>query len=489
MSEMKRLHLAAIFVSFLKGLRDFIIPIVVSFFLGGTNQAEGFFRFEYIWLAILIFMFLYGVAHWFTFRYQISDGELYVQKGIVVKKKRYIQKKRIQSIDISAGIVQRLFGLVRVKIETAGGGAEPEVNLIAVTKEEAETIRHRLLHQHTQKDELQEVEGFNEMGEAREVEPDESWDLGRRRLVIAALTSSGIGLTLSAVGALFSQIEQFIPETIYERTFGFVFGGNISFLFGLLLTIFLIAWMLSSIGTILKYGSFKIEKFDEELVITRGLLEQRQLSLHLHRITAIRLVRNIFRQPFGYTSIYVESAGGGSNEEQLSTVLIPLIHVRELEEIFNRFLQSYPVYHDLHPAPKRALIRFIIRNTMIPLIGTVLASYYFFPYGYVGAIVIIVMVFLAYLQYRDTGIAVKGSFIWLRFRKLSQVTVIATKNKIQTAEKQVSFLQGKRNLSNVQISVLSSIVGKTFLVRDIESHHGDSCMGWYSYEKNHDRAE
>ncbi len=86
----------------------------------------------------------YSVAHWLTFRYRIENGELYVQKGVFIKKKRYIQQQRVQSIDITAGIFQRMFGLVKVKVETAGGGAEPEMSLIAVTRSEAEQIRAKL---------------------------------------------------------------------------------------------------------------------------------------------------------------------------------------------------------------------------------------------------------------------------------------------------------------------------------------------------------
>ncbi len=81
---------------------------------------------------------------------------------------------------------------------------------------------------------------------------------------------------------------------------------------------------MSIIGTVLKYGGFKLEKFGDELVISRGLLEQRQLTIHTGRVTAVRIVRNLFRQPFGYATVYVESAGGGSKDEQLSTVLLPI---------------------------------------------------------------------------------------------------------------------------------------------------------------------
>ncbi|WP_100407271.1 PH domain-containing protein [Bacillus solitudinis] len=486
MNELKRLHVAAIFVTFLKGLRDLIFPILISLFLGGTNNSGSFFRFEYVWLIILLFTFLYGIANWLTFRYRINNGDLYVQKGVFIKKKRYIQQQRVQSIDITAGLFQRLFGLVMVKIETAGGGTEPEINLIAVSRREAEIIRATLLFKKNNEGKS-DVEDYL-FQEASSPRTEVKWKLGNKRLFIAAMTSSGIGLTISAVAALFSQIEQLIPERIYERTIGLVTGSGFSFLLALVLMILIIAWLVSMLGTMLKYGSFAIEKNGEELVVTRGLIEQRQLTLQEGKITAVRLVRNIFRQPFGYTSVYVESAGGGSNEEQLSTVLIPLVHERELLQIFRTFLPHYQLEATMVKAPQRALLRFLIRNLIVPVLVTGLAIYFFSSYGFLGVILIGLMGGLALMQFRDAGSAWTEDFVWLRYRKLSQVTVIAPKRKIQAAELQESFFQRRRHLASFQISILSSIVGKSFRVRDLDSKRVEELLQWYSFKKKHDRT-
>jgi len=131
----------------------------LSFFLGSSNETGGFFRFEYIWIGILLFIFIQGVGHWLTFKYQIVNEELYIQRGIFIKKKRYIQQKKVQSIDVTAGVFQRLFGLVKIKIETAGGGSEPEVHLIAISKDEASAIRAHLLKKTTEAEEQESVGG------------------------------------------------------------------------------------------------------------------------------------------------------------------------------------------------------------------------------------------------------------------------------------------------------------------------------------------
>ncbi len=154
-----------------------------------------------------------------------------------------------------------------------------------------------------------------------------------------------------------------MPESMYERTFGFLVGSAISFLLVLAVVVIVVSWLISTITTILKYGNFKIEKYGNELVVSRGLLEQRQLTLNTKRITAIRLVRNIFRQPFGYVSVYVESAGGGTSDEQLSTILIPIIPEKQLQDVLLQILPEYGFELDFNSAPKRALRHFFCSSS------------------------------------------------------------------------------------------------------------------------------
>ncbi|MFC0559952.1 PH domain-containing protein [Halalkalibacter alkalisediminis] len=467
MNDFKRLHVAAIFVSFLTALRSFLIPLVLSLFLGSSNEPTGFFRFEYIWIGILLFIFLQGIGHWLTFRYRIMAGELYIQRGIFVKKKRYIQQQKVQSIDISAGVFQRLFGLVKLKVETAGGGTEPELHLSAVSREEAEDIRAQLLRKNETSHSVMDESGEMTI-EAVEEKADYIWFLSKGHLLIAALTSSGIGLTISAVAALFSQVEQFLPESIYEQLFGFLAESGLALFIGLVVIIIILSWCISFLGTLLKYGGFKIEKHGEEIVITRGLLEQRQLTIHTHRVTAIRVVRNIFRQPFGFATVYVESAGGGTNDEQLSTVLIPLARMKDIRGVFERILPNYAIEYPLQSVPRRALIRFLIRNAITPLVVTVLIGWLINPIAYYGLIIVVICLIFGYLQYRDSGAGCDHTHFWLRYRKVSQVVVISERKKIQAAEIRTSFFQKRKALTSFRFSILSSVVGKSFMVLDLD---------------------
>ena len=139
MSNSKRLHPIAIIVNIFKTIKDLIFPIVFFTFLPG--QDNGFP--EYIrWLVFSMFSLIViavAIVGWLRFTYRVEDGELKIESGVFVRKNRYIRFERIHSIDVSQGIIQQLFGLVKISIETAGG-SQAEAVLSAIRKEEAERL-------------------------------------------------------------------------------------------------------------------------------------------------------------------------------------------------------------------------------------------------------------------------------------------------------------------------------------------------------------
>src|SRR3954454_8188992 len=119
MSEPKRLHPISAIINFLKSLKELILPFVFIFLFGGNGV--GFKLWQVVFAGVFILLSLIiGVLSWLRFTYRLEDGELRIESGLFIKKKRYIPFERIQSLDLSEGILQRPFGLVRVRVETAG---------------------------------------------------------------------------------------------------------------------------------------------------------------------------------------------------------------------------------------------------------------------------------------------------------------------------------------------------------------------------------
>lgn len=470
-----------ILVSFLTSIRQLILPIGVSFFVGGFNRNVIFIV---ISLSIaLLFAFVSGLLHWITFRYSLHEGELTIKQGFFVKKTRYIRQERVQSIDVSAGVIQRLFKLVKVKIETAGGGGEPELLLQAITKEEAMMLRSQLLQGKKGKEVVVEESVLDEDIDHHIVQEEEvRWKISLQALLVAGMTSGGFGLVFSALLAIFPQVSQFLPDRIYDIIFSFFTETALFNIIIIFVFLFFLSWTISVLMSVLKYANFTIKKQGEDLVIERGLLETRQLTLNPQRVTAVRLVKSLLRQPFGLTAVYVESKGGGTSDEQFSTILCPLIRMKDVPAFLHDVLPDYSLHSTVTKAPKRALLRFIIRVTVVPLaIMGILA--YFVPYGAYSFCLLPFLLLLAYAQFKDTGVSYENQSLCFRFRKLSQTTVLLKRNRIESVETHQSLIQRYRKLTSLEASVLSSIVGKSFTVVDLDEEEKGKFLQWYSYEK------
>ena len=88
----------------------------------------------------LIVTIIYVLA-WRNMRYVFDETEFSLYSGIVTKRRVHVPYARVQSVNHRAGLMQRLFGVCSVSIDTAGGAANKAVRVPYVTLEHAERIR------------------------------------------------------------------------------------------------------------------------------------------------------------------------------------------------------------------------------------------------------------------------------------------------------------------------------------------------------------
>ena len=75
------------------------------------------------------------------------------------------------------------------------------------------------------------------------------------------------------------------------------------------------------------------------IIITRGLLEKKKITIPLSRIQGLRIVENPLRQLIGYATVIVDSAGGSIAEKDEKIRLLPLIKKDQITPIL---VQIFP---------------------------------------------------------------------------------------------------------------------------------------------------
>ncbi|WP_176449174.1 PH domain-containing protein [Lentibacillus sp. CBA3610] len=362
MFEAKRLHPAAILFNLIKTVREFLFAIVLGFI---TFRDESLLYFVLIVAALLIIFIAGSVLTWYRYTYRIEDDELRIEYGVFIRKKRYISKNRIQSIDLTSGVIHRILKLTKVQIETAGTGTGAEASLSAVKLDEGEALRKELKSKATQS-----ADDAADMSEEPAEQPGPSRKISFKRLFIAGTTSGGVGVILALAVAAFSELEQFIPDRFFDDTIEWVVGLSVLILIVIGIFMLILLWLLGIAGTMIKYGNFTITKNDDELFITRGLLEKKQVTIPLKRIQAIGIQESIIRQPLGYVTVFAEIAGGSMDKgEDFSSILFPIMKRYELDKFLETFLPDYAgIQRELTPLPKRALKFYILRASVLFLL-------------------------------------------------------------------------------------------------------------------------
>lgn len=97
-------------------------------------------------VLLVIFGIIVGIRalSWKHLWYEASPAEFSVYSGIFNKKRVHVPYQRIQSVDQRATLIQRIFGVCSVSIDTAGGSNNKAIVVPYVTKQQAETLRRDL---------------------------------------------------------------------------------------------------------------------------------------------------------------------------------------------------------------------------------------------------------------------------------------------------------------------------------------------------------
>jgi putative membrane protein len=470
MNSPKRLHPVAAFLRFLRSLRELALPIFIFFFVGGRGGDE---LFDTLYmggvLVIVVFMLLYGILTWFRFTYRVEAGELRIEHGVFIRKKRYIPLERIQTIDVTQGVIQRFFGLVKIQVETAGGGNEAEAVLSAITKEDAERLRKELVTE-------------SEHALEEQVPTQDMYAISVEELFIMASTSGGIGVVISAVFAFLTQFDELLPvDDVYSYAQDVIRSGVALVAVGIFFVV-MVSWIISILSTAIKFGKFTIIKKGNELIISRGILEKREITIPTRRIQAVRIQENIVRQLFGYATVYLEVAGGGNDEKgEHSTILLPIVQVRNIDKYLRLFTPEFLNDHELKPLPKRAQKRYVLRLLLPSVVIVAALSFALQPWGFISLLLVPFSILLSIIMHRETGWVTSDTHMKLRYRFINRHTVFARRDRIQAFHFAQSYFQRKGKLASIVISTQSKTTGKHFKVVDVDAQQGSELYQWYSY--------
>ncbi|MDA1570475.1 PH domain-containing protein, partial [Bacillus cereus] len=281
-------------------------------------------------------------------------------------------------------------------------------------------------------------------------------------ILLASVTSGQFGLLFSLIFFVYHQVDEYIPKWIENGVKSYVMDHDIYGLIFMIAILIVLSWIISTIGYALKHGDFTVNRRNDEVRISQGLLEKKELVLKLHRIQGITIKESILRQPFGYCAVQVEviqSKGTGDEKEKVT--LHPIIRKDRVQQLLAHLQLPYELNTNIISLPKTALRRYLIDSFIffamiaIPLIGI---SIYFEKHFIMWALIpLAILIFiLGYATFKTNGYSVNGEQITLVYRSVGKYTGLVRRRHVQSMEKTQSYFQRRADLCTYKFSSASS---------------------------------
>jgi putative membrane protein len=427
----RRMHPAGILIEALRSLREMAIPLVIAIVVGaGAGSSRGLIY----GVAGLVLVIVTGLVRWYTTSWSLDGNALHLRTGLLSRNEKVIPRERISSLDTTQGPLQRIFGVLELRVQTPGGGRHAEIVLRAVSRRNAETLRRALGH----------------AAEAAPT-PDARLPLSPGTLLVAALTAPQLGVLLPIVGGI-AAAGQDVMGDVSQRTFDGLPDTAGQWLL-VAAGVIALAWLLSIAGAVVTFAGFEVVRDGDRLRIRSGLFSRRAATLPLSRVQGVRMVEGLLREPFGLATLRVETAGY-AGQGAVTQTLFPLVRRRDAAAVIDRLVPALAGSLDaLQPAPARARRSYLIGPVLVAIaVSAVLALVWRDGWPAIP-VLLLSAAGLGELRFRAAGWRLDDGRVVLRSRDIGRSTLVASTRRLQEHGTRQTPLQRRRRLADVTVAV------------------------------------
>lgn len=434
MIQTNRLHPAAIAVWWLDDARRFLLALLAVVIARGGNALV-------IVSAGAVVLTLFEVLRYLRFTYRIEGNTLIVEGGLLNRFRRSLPFVRIQSVDVVQKLRHRVFRVVELRIETAGGSST-EAPLVALKPEDAERLRPMLL-------------GDDDATTTADPRPPALVMLTLGDLIVAALT----GGRVAVVAVIFGYAQEVLGDELLESLASRAEEALRSALLVTVLAILgVVALVLTAsvIATTLVYWNFTVRRQGPRLIVERGLLERRRATVPLKRVQAVQVRENPLRRIFRKAALTSITAGySPSNEEREETSMLLPIGSRDQALWLAGLALDLPAPPDrpLGGAPRGALLRRLVEALLFAAVVATVALVLLGPRGLWSLLLLLPLAGMAWLSYRALGFRLDSDYLAVQSGVLNRRTTIIPRANVQHLALSRGPVQRAFDLASLRIGV------------------------------------
>jgi putative membrane protein len=386
----------------------------------------------------------YQLVYYQRFEYDLTGDSLDIASGVVSRRNREIPIGRVQNVDISRNVVQRLLGIAVIDLETAGGSST-EASLKCVSETEAERLQDEIGR-------LKRGEAGTEAGPTTRQSREELFAITPEELLLLGVVGVDLRL-LSFVTVLLPVIAPSLRQRFADPLVGLAVTAPL-----LALVVVGATAAVSGVLAVTNHYGFRLSRGTDELLYERGLLQRFSGTIPLEKVQTLAVSENVIARRLGYASLAVETAGYAPGESGQQSA-IPLADRARVMDLADSVESFRPV--EFERPPRRARQRYAVRYAAaaVLVVGATFAVDRFttLPFAwYVTVALLPAVPIAAHLKWVNLGYDLQAEYVVLREGFWTRTTTVVPYYRVQTVLDSRTVFQRRRRLSTLVVDTAGS---------------------------------
>lgn len=413
-------------------------------------------------VIVIIAIISYLQYHFFTFHIDEETNEFIIQKGVLNRTKIAIQLHKIQQVNVNQSLIQRLVGVHKLEIDTAGSDKK-EASISAISHELATILKERLIN-------YSAIENHIFQENETEETPTSLLKISLISLIKIGFTSNYIksfALLFVFFTTIMENLRQLPDNDVISEdkvaNYFDKFSLYSSIGLGIAIVIALVL-IVNLVRTIIKYFDFTIQKNKQSILLSYGLLATKNTLLNPNKVQKVTITQNFFQKKFDITTIGVHQASSDAEKvKEKDKIEVPGCTQLESNEILKLLFDKLPQKGALFLPNWRKLAVNLFFLLLLPIVISLLVKLYtdFFTWNEWFIYSTIFTVFsgvLIWFSYKNYKLFVSNDFIIKQNGAWDIDNAIIEPFKIQAIETQQFFWQKSTNIGSVTLSTAGGTI-------------------------------
>ena len=470
-------------------------PVLIAAYVQQEDDAK---YFAWAMGAGAFLTVLGAVLHFWRLSFNVKDDKFHVHKGVFVREKINIPLERVQAVHVEQNLIQRVFGVCGLRVDTAGSSGS-ELRIHALKWDEARALREMLTAEDVPENTTAEntsAETQTKTGRAPLLELDV------RTLLKVGLSQNHLAKVAFAIGGLitFEGVAWEVVAEMWGRVPG-LWRTVLFFLSPLILVISpvviaTVAVAISLVTSVLKHWQMRLwvegsrAKRTAALHLTQGLLNRQSMQIPLHKVQWVMWESTWIRRLFSMDTVHIRqaSAGGAVDASQTGNggmdgggmkMGIPAMNSERTRRLEALLFPSWPERRlvTLQPVKYAFWIRWGKRGLMLTPLAVGAGWAFGLGWGVVvGALCWSWVGWLSRKVYRGQWATTDGRHVSAHRGWLFRRRVMVDWTKLQAVQLTQNRIQARRGVAHLTFHTSSGVAQLNYLPTDVARDLRDLAM-------------